>query len=651
MFKKKIASFLLVLAITSSVFYQPLTVPRAQALAGLGGIVIDVKRLIRAIVDGIAMNMAQKMIDNIVNETVKWAGTGFEGGPAYATDSRQFILGTADGVIGDFILGSELGALCSPFRNTIQLSLRHQYGQPSRDGSQFQCRLSDITGNVEEFFSGSFSRGGGWDTWFSVTQNPSNNPYDAYISAQIEMDSRLAGALSANREKLGWSEGFKDLAGCLAYNPSQEVIDAYERELYRGIPEGDLDSIGRQALDISRGLIPYNPSKDALACIKEGPVTVAGTTIKNQLDKVLPTGIQKLVTVTHIEQLIGAFASGLLNRYVFSQNPAQGIFASGSAYSFVRESLDVDGDGIPDGWDTDGILDANGRGTLNICHFGIKGDAPRNPVTGLPPAPSNDNCILSRDANTAPFFIPLCTATNETVGALKVYFYFVGTNVFETRKSDTWLNRTMSATGGVDALSRAFRQYGMDEYEDIIFLLDQYNKFLNYIISSLAQYEHLHPAARDFSGVNERARLHLIFTTGEIITFLERVQVAVNQRCENPDPVAINAVLPLPVITYPDTEFASCSASTSFASIGQLVVWSAVTTLEDASFTWSGEEINSMTGESINVNYQSPGEKTASIIVIGTTAEGRRQMIPAMCEGSVNVTSGPIGPGGPVEPL
>src|SRR3989344_9145127 len=107
MFSRRIVSFLLTLLFVSSALYLPSLSTKAEAFPGLGSIfgkiggalgvqgvgvqaVVDVDSSERSIIDSIAMGTAQVMVDAIVRSTVNWANTVFEGGPAYATDQKQF---------------------------------------------------------------------------------------------------------------------------------------------------------------------------------------------------------------------------------------------------------------------------------------------------------------------------------------------------------------------------------------------------------------------------------------------------------------------------------------------------------------------------------------------------------------------------------
>ena len=380
---ERVISLLLVLSIVTSPFYASMFAQRAHAFWGIADTTVDVPHWVDRIIDGASMVLAQKMVDNIVASSVKWAQTGFEGGPSYVTDPQQFFTSVADGAAGEFIRGDkDLGFLCSPFQANIRLSLAQQYYQPA----SFQCTLTDVVDNIDNFL-GDFNQGG-WDAWFSMTQNSSNNPYGAFIGAKIELDSRIAERLNIEKTQLDWSQGFKGWAECLEYD-----------NVYVGTSDGTTDE------DFAQG-----------ECIKRGPTRTPGSAIKSQLDKVMSSGLDKLITAEHIDQLISGFASGLLNKYVFGSKglfasrsrtaPGQSGTASASGSVSSRTSqLDIDGDSIPDGQDAD--RDGKLSSSNDVCFHSGR-------------ATAESPCIGSTDPRSARshYFTPICEAIDEAALAL-----------------------------------------------------------------------------------------------------------------------------------------------------------------------------------------------------------------------------------------
>ncbi len=299
MFSKYLTTSLLLLSLTLTSFL-PMFASRAEAQL-FGGVVFDptvnasvIAQTSLTFADIAARAAAQAVIQRMVDSTVEWANTGFEGNPAYATNPKQYFQDIADGVAGEFIAGSDLGFLCSPFQAQIRLALVTEYNRPNR----FQCTLTDVVGNIEGFY-GDFSQGG-WDGWFSMTQNNSNNPYGAYLEAKVELDNRLATQIGIESQQLDWAQGFLSWSECLETNPPPIQVEAGTNV------SGQVGGNG------------HVPGKAVGECTKRGPVQTPGIVIAEQLNHVLPANMDRFVSAQHLEDLVEAFVTGALNKYVFS---------------------------------------------------------------------------------------------------------------------------------------------------------------------------------------------------------------------------------------------------------------------------------------------------------------------------------------------
>src|SRR3989344_2591364 len=228
--------------------------------------------------DSLMIIVVKAVMEKILDSTVEWINSGFEGNPAFVTDPKQFYSDIADRVAGEFIEGSDLGFLCSPFQSQIILSLRKN----QRRQQQFQCTLTDVVDNIDAFYN-DFSEGG-WDGWLSMTQNSSNNPYDAYLDAQIELDSRVMEALGLQKEQLSFSSGVLNWSECVQTNP------------------------------------------DTGECIKRGPTKTPGVVIESQLENVLGTGVRQLELADEFDEVVGALINQLLTKFVFG---SEGLLGGG----------------------------------------------------------------------------------------------------------------------------------------------------------------------------------------------------------------------------------------------------------------------------------------------------------------------------------
>lgn len=350
--KKNLVALILIVSIISTAIYSPIffAPPKAQAwvfslVSKVAGKIaaqpmFDIERLAKALKDAVAMRLAQRMIDDMVKSSIAWANTGFEGNPAFATDLGSYIGDIANQEAGRYLNNVAGANLCSPFKPQIVLSLREYYNTKLGLNDNYSCTFTDISGNFQAFIDGDFDQGG-WDSWFQLTQNSNNNPYQVYMTAQGELDRKIAARVNTELRKLDWGDGFKTKGGCLEYN---SYINDEDPGFAPDNPppiDGSLPVQGGRLKDENKG-----PNE----CIKFGPDTTPGTIIKGQLDKVLPSGLEKLITVEHAEQLIGAFAEGLLKRYVFGD---KGLFSTDYNDHFNASS---DGPTIPDQDICDGII-------------------------------------------------------------------------------------------------------------------------------------------------------------------------------------------------------------------------------------------------------------------------------------------------------
>ena len=74
--------------------------------------------------DSILIAIVKAAISAIVNSTVTWINNGFDGNPAFVTNPGQYFTNVADTVAGEFIVGSDLSFLCSPFQTKIRIALQ-----------------------------------------------------------------------------------------------------------------------------------------------------------------------------------------------------------------------------------------------------------------------------------------------------------------------------------------------------------------------------------------------------------------------------------------------------------------------------------------------------------------------------------------------
>jgi hypothetical protein len=143
-----------------------------------------------ASLDAITGCLVNKTIEGILNGTIDWVNSGFNGNPAFIDDPARFFGDIADYEAAAFLDELSGGILCSHIDVQIRVNLAQNYNnQKYRYGRR--CTLDDIANNIEGFVSGNFEQGG-WDTWLTYTQNPYNNYYGALPTLELDLDNQIA---------------------------------------------------------------------------------------------------------------------------------------------------------------------------------------------------------------------------------------------------------------------------------------------------------------------------------------------------------------------------------------------------------------------------------------------------------------------------
>ncbi len=255
----------------------------------------SIQNLILTVLNVAARAAARNAVNAMVSSTITWANNGFDGNPAFVSNPVNFFGDIADATAGDYMSRVAGGNLCLPFQVQVNVALQHYYQQYYNPDQVYQCTFTGITNNLENFYS-DFSAGG-WQGWFSMTQNSSNNPYEVYLNTQLGLDSSIAQKLGIEQKKLDWGQGFRTKGKCLKYNPDEQEISNAE--------------------EAGETLEGYNPNFDPGECIDYGDGVTPGSLIKSQLDKALGAGQDSLINAKQFDELISALLTNLTQKYVF----------------------------------------------------------------------------------------------------------------------------------------------------------------------------------------------------------------------------------------------------------------------------------------------------------------------------------------------
>ncbi|MDO8575321.1 MAG: hypothetical protein Q7R78_01300 [bacterium] len=246
--------------------------------------------------NSIAYMAAKVILEQITSSIVEWINSGFEGSPGFLSDPAGFFTDIIDQEIGSFIESSDLNFLCSPFNIDIRLSLAFKYSPfKKRISCTFTDALRNTTNAVNSasingvsmrgFMNGDFARNGGWSSWISMTQTPSNNPYGAYLEAETELGIRIANKRLLKTQELGEGKGFLSWKKC------------------KQVP------VTRAGSDSSTGeATVVNTSTTKEQCTVETP----GSTVSSSLETSLGSGVRQLELADQFDEIVSALMSQLI---------------------------------------------------------------------------------------------------------------------------------------------------------------------------------------------------------------------------------------------------------------------------------------------------------------------------------------------------
>ncbi len=153
----------------------------------------------------IARTVAKIALNQITNSVVNWINSGFNGSPSFVQNPDQFFTNVADQAAGEFIKGSALSFLCSPFQLQIKIAIANSYA----NRNAMSCTLTGVIRNINNFMSGDFSSGG-WPGLLAFTTVPTNNPYGAFMYANVGLTYYVQTAQGTQQRQLSLANGFLD---------------------------------------------------------------------------------------------------------------------------------------------------------------------------------------------------------------------------------------------------------------------------------------------------------------------------------------------------------------------------------------------------------------------------------------------------------
>lgn len=259
----------------------------------------------------IARSIARAMIQQIAQSTINWINSGFEGSPSFVSDPTSFFTNVADKAAGNFLQSSDLAFLCSPFSLQVKIAIANAYNGSSNSG--MQCTLTGAVDNIENFMN-NFSEGG-WPAFISMTTNPTNQPFGAYMQASAGLNRAIADAVGTKQNQLALSGGFLDFQqkkNCKTLTDAEVTAS--------GIP-----GVSGPNKDLQ---VTTNADGSSTYTVCDLVTSTPGSMINASLAKTLGMSYDQLNSAKYFDEIISALITQLMNKVLGSG----GLSGLGSNY-------------------------------------------------------------------------------------------------------------------------------------------------------------------------------------------------------------------------------------------------------------------------------------------------------------------------------
>lgn len=282
------------------------------------------------VLDGVANALVKQIARQVTTSVVNWINSGFEGSPSFITNPGGFFADLAGDIIGDFVASnSDLAYLCSPFSIDIRLALAFKYRPYQRN--RYACTLDDIIRNVKGavqgstlngFLSGDFSQGG-WPAFVSMTTEPQNNVYGAYLQADSELSFRIADAVSQQKDELNQGRGFMSWKVCkdVPVAGDANFVGPTLPNDYQGPGAFDNTTVGSDFV----GPLTPGQTRRTQSCETQTP----GSVIQGVLDKQLGVPTDQLNLADEFNEIVNALFAQLVTQVL--TGGLKGVSGSGSS--------------------------------------------------------------------------------------------------------------------------------------------------------------------------------------------------------------------------------------------------------------------------------------------------------------------------------
>lgn len=299
------------------------------------------------VLDKLATMLAKQILHQLTVSVINWINTGFEGSPSFLQNPGAFFLDAADQVSGAFLASNgPLASLCSPFAIDIRLGLALQ--QTTLSTKRYTCTFSKIyeaqkngpdiivngqvikssqSSSMNGFLKGDFNQGG-WPAFISLTTEPQNNPYGAFLMAQADLNARINARQNVIHADLQLGQGFMSWQSC------------------KDIPGGTVDPEVPGQVEDAEAMVGNDPSvkrkpnKDGTLTYQTCETQTPGSVISGQLQTSLNVPVVELELADSINAVIDALITKMTTTLISGGLSSLSSGGSGSGgRSYTQEVI------------------------------------------------------------------------------------------------------------------------------------------------------------------------------------------------------------------------------------------------------------------------------------------------------------------------
>ncbi len=345
-FNKKIITYFITISFVFSIFIVPDRANAQLATVDAGNIVQSTITAVNSgissysnmaiqlkeyVLDGLGTMIVKQIVRQITTSVVTWINSGFQGSPSFLQNPSSFFLDVADQITGDFIAkhGGPLQDLCSPFSIDIRIALAFKY-RP-RVLERYSCTITTIIKNSKNavegatlngFTAGDFKQGG-WPAFVTMTTEPQNNIYSAYLIAESDLSWKVASAKAEQKDEISAGRGFLSWRDPKCSAEVKRFND-------------DVKAKRAAASDPEEGYLANQQLKSKNDC----PVQTPGSVIQGSLQSNLDGPQDELRMADEINEVVNALFAQLVTQVL--QKGLAGSSAKGSDGSSYLDSTIAD---------------------------------------------------------------------------------------------------------------------------------------------------------------------------------------------------------------------------------------------------------------------------------------------------------------------